>query len=332
MKRRASTHITRESAGVAILDFLSLRFTYHQRDHWEDLIRSGRVLVNGGTCVPGTILESGNSLEYLQPEREEPPVSVSYSILFEDRALLVINKPGNLPCHPGGRYFRNTLWGLLKTERTDEPLFFVNRIDRETSGIVLLAKTASAAKDCQRQFQSGTVRKTYLVGVEGDFSSGPVCAEGLLFRDETSLIRKKHRFSPMDSGREIPDESRRCLTRFRLLERCGELSLVYAFPVTGRFHQIRATLFSLGYPVVGDKIYGVDDILFLRFIENQLTETDRGALRLERQAVHSGSLELDHPEHGQRLRFKAEIPKDMAELFQSVRQGGSTVRSRTGER
>ena len=319
MKRKASIHIPPESAGAVILDYLSLRFTYHHRTQWEDLIRCERVLVNGRPCVPGTILESGNSLKYLQMDREEPPVSTNYSIVFEDRALLVINKPGNLPCHPGGRYFKNTLWGLLKTETAGEPFFFVNRIDRETSGIVLLAKTASAAKKCQRQFQSGAVRKIYLVVVEGDFPSGLVCAEGFMSRDETSSIRKKQRFSPMDSGWEIPGESRRCLTRFRLIERRQKKSLVSACPVTGRLHQIRATLFSLGYPVVGDKIYGVDDTFFLKFIENRLTEEDRSRLCLQRQALHAESLELEHPEDGQRLHFKAEMPKDMVELFETLR-------------
>ena len=316
MKRKASISISPESAGAAVLDFLALRFTYHRRDQWEDLIRCGRVLVNGGTCVPGTVLTSGNSLEYLQAEGQEPPVSTNYSIVFEDQALLVINKPGNLPCHPGGRYFQNTLWGLLKTERAGDPLFFVNRIDRETSGVVLLTKTPAAAKHCQKQFQSGMVRKIYLVGVEGDFPSEPVCAEGLLSRDETSPIRKKQRFSPMDSRREIPGEGRRCLTRFHLIDKHEGKSLVSACPETGRLHQIRATLFSLGYPVVGDKIYGVDDAFFLKFIEQRLTDKDQSRLCLQRQALHSQSIELEHPEHGQRLHFKAEMPKDMAELFQ----------------
>ncbi len=315
MKRKAFIHIPRDQAGTAVLDFLCRRFTYHHRDQWEGLIGCEKVLINGRPCIPGTILECGNSLEYLQPEEEEPPVSTNYSIVFEDRALLVINKPGNLPCHPGGRYFGNTLWGLLKTRTGGEPFFFVNRIDRETSGIVLLTKTPAAAKNCQGQFQSGTVRKIYLVAVEGDFPSGPLCAEGWLSRDETSQIRKKQRFSPMDSEPEIPDESQRCLTQFRLIDRCRGRSLVSACPETGRLHQIRATLSSLGYPVVGDKIYGVDDTLFLKFIEKRLTEEDRSRLCLQRQALHSESIELKHPEDGRRLHFKAEMPKDMAELF-----------------
>jgi 23S rRNA pseudouridine955/2504/2580 synthase/23S rRNA pseudouridine1911/1915/1917 synthase len=230
----------------------------------------------------------------------------------------VINKPGNLPCHPGGRYFRNTLWHLLKTETTEKSFFFVNRIDRETSGIVLVAKTAAAAKNCQQQFQSGLVRKVYLVVVEGDFPSGLVCAEGFLLKDETSLIRKKQRFTPVDSGSGISGESRRCFTRFHLIDRRQGKSLVSAFPVTGRLHQIRATLSSLGYPVAGDKIYGVDETLFLRFIENRLTEEDRNRLCLRRQALHAESLELTHPVDGQRLHFKAEMPRDMSRIFYAV--------------
>ncbi len=248
MKRKACIHIAHDQAGAAVLNFLCRRFTYHHRDQWEGLIGCEKVLINGRPCVAETILESGDSLEYLQPEREEPPVNKNYSIIFEDRALLVINKPGNLPCHPGGRYFRNTLWGLLKTRPAGEPFFFVNRIDRETSGIVLLAKTAAAAKKCQRQFQSGTVRKIYVVVVEGDFPSGRLCAEGWLSRDETSPIRKKQRFFPMGSELDIPGQSQRCLTRFRLIDKFRGRSLVSAFPETGRLHQIRATLFPWDIP------------------------------------------------------------------------------------
>ena len=143
-------------------------------------------------------------LEYLPPKRKNPLVNTDYSILFEDRDCWSSTSPGNLPCHPGGRYFQNTLWGLLKTERSGDPLFFVNRIDRETSGVVLLTKTPSAAKHCQRQFQSGMVRKIYLVGVEGDFPSEPVCAEGLLSGMRPAPSERNSVFPPWIPGGRSP--------------------------------------------------------------------------------------------------------------------------------
>ncbi len=318
MNRRSFIRIAHDQAGVAVLDFLCRRFTYHERAQWEDLIGLGQVLLNGRSCVPRTILDRDDVLEYVPSDGEEPPVSTDYTIVFEDQALLVIDKPGNLPCHPGGRYFRNTLWHLLKTERKAAPFFFVNRIDRETSGIVLVAKSAPAARNCQEQFQSGRVRKDYAVIVEGVFPAGPVCTEGFLLPDETSPVRKKQRFFPANSdfGLKIPGEKQRCLTCFHRIDRHRGKSLVSAQPVTGRMHQIRATLFSLGYPVTGDKIYGVDDGLFLKFIENRLTEEDRTRLCLSRQALHAESLFLRHPEDGRPCRFSAEMPKEMLELFQ----------------
>jgi RluA family pseudouridine synthase len=315
MKRKVSTTIAPNHAEATILDFLSLRFTYHRRNQWEDLIQCKKVLLNGNPCVPSAILGVGDEVEYVNFDREEPPVSTNYSIVFEDRTLLVINKPENLPCHPGGRYFRNTLWRLLRTDHPGKSFFFVNRIDRETSGIVLLTKTALAATNCQQQFQSGNVRKNYLVVVEGNFPSGEFRADGFLARDKTSTIRKKQRFFSSHSGQEIPEDSRQCLTQFRLLDTHEGKSLVSASPITGRLHQIRATLFSLGYPVVGDKIYGLDDTLFLKFIENRLTEGDRNRLCLPRQALHAESLALTHPEDGRRLHFRVEMPEDMAALF-----------------
>ena len=254
-------------------------------------------------------------MAYVHFDTTEPPVNRDYTILFEDRELLVVDKPGNLPCHPGGRYFTHTLWGLLKTDYPEVPFFFVNRIDRETSGIVLVAKTGAAAKNCQRQFNTGTVLKTYQVIVEGDFPNGSIRANGYLLKDEKSLIRKKQRFYPVHESKTIPPKAKPCCTEFHLIRKCGGKSLVAAQPITGRLHQIRVTLFSLGYPVMGDKIYGVDDTLFIRFINDHLTDADRRKLCLSRQALHAESFELNHPSSGKRIRFFSGLPEDMACFF-----------------
>jgi 23S rRNA pseudouridine955/2504/2580 synthase/23S rRNA pseudouridine1911/1915/1917 synthase len=275
MNRKVSIRIRVKDAGQTVLELLSHRFTYHDRNRWETLILAGKIRLNGKSSLPDVPLTSQDILTYEGFDETEPPVRIDYDILFEDDALLVVNKPGNLPCHPGGRYFNHTLWHLLTTRYEGAPLYFVNRIDRETSGIVLVAKTLFAARDCGRQFAAGSVQKRYLVAVFGDFPAEPVCAKGGLCRDDISPVHKKQRFLPSEAQGRDARPLKLCRTGFQLLRRNEGLSLLSAVPLTGRLHQIRATLFSLGYPVVGDKIYGPDDTLFLRFIDDRLTAEDR---------------------------------------------------------
>ncbi|MFH0728202.1 MAG: RluA family pseudouridine synthase [Pseudomonadota bacterium] len=315
MNRKASIQIRAEDAGRTVLDFLCRRFTYHDRIRWEEIIREGKVRLNGEPPLPDTPLTPRDILAYEGFDETEPPVRIDYEILYEDEILLGVNKPGNLPCHPGGRYFKHTLWHLLTTRYGPAPHYFVNRIDRETSGMVLVAKSPVVARDCGRQFAEGSVQKRYLVGVFGDFPPETVFAQGGICRDDASPVHKKQRFLPLDLLNRYPHPVKTCRTDFKRLRRNQGLSLLSAEPLTGRLHQIRATLFSLGYPVVGDKIYGPDDTVFLRFIEDRMTAGDRNRLILSRQALHAESLHFRHPVTGREMHWSAPLPEDMARLF-----------------
>ncbi len=315
MKRKAKCRIAPEHAGRTVLAFLSLRFTYHTPGEWKELCEDGRVFRNALPSGPKDILRPGDVVEYIDFDRKEPPVEIDYSILYEDAYLLVINKPGNLPCHPGGRYFENTLWSLLKKNHSAEFLAFVNRIDRETSGIVMVAKTPAAVSACRKQFEKNRVHKRYIVGVEGVFPPKVVCSSGYLVRDETSQVRKKKKFVSAEATPVAFNNAQACKTSFLSLSCHSGISLVAAKPISGRTHQIRATLCTIGYPVVGDKLYGVDDIMFLRFIEDRLDEGDRRKLRLDRQALHAASLLMTHPNTARPIHFKAPLPLDIASLL-----------------
>jgi 23S rRNA pseudouridine955/2504/2580 synthase/23S rRNA pseudouridine1911/1915/1917 synthase len=181
--------------------------------------------------------------------------------------------------------------------------------------VVIVAKSPLAARDCGRQFGAGSVQKRYSVAVFGDFPTETVCAEGGLCRDDTSRVHKKQRFLSLEQLRRYPCPVKTCRTDFKRVWHNRGLSLLTAEPLTGRLHQIRATLFSLGYPVVGDKIYGPDDTLFLRFIEDGLTPEDRNRLLLPRQALHAESLRLRHPVTGRVMQWTAPLPEDMAGLM-----------------
>ncbi|MFW5636556.1 MAG: pseudouridine synthase, partial [Thermodesulfobacteriota bacterium] len=274
LRRKIAIRIHPREAGISVIDFLSGRFRYQRRIEWLQNIEAGCIRLNEKPVNAVDPLAPEDILSYHPPENLEPEVDREYDTVYEDDAILVINKPGNIPCHPGGRYFAHTLWALLMEREDLKSIHFVHRLDRETSGLVLITRDPETARICQAQFEAGTVRKVYQVLVEGNFPSEPVIADGVLIPDADSRVRKKRRFISSDAKAPIPDQAQSCRTRFRLLDFQGPLSLIEARPETGRLHQIRATLCSMGYPVVGDKLYGVDDTLFLRFIDDRLTPQD----------------------------------------------------------
>ncbi len=298
-----------DAAGAVLLDFLVRRFTYHSRADWAGRLAAGRVELGGKPADGTEILVAGDVLDYHCGDIPEPPVPLEVQVVHEDDDLLVVAKPPGLPVHPAGHYFAHTLWGVLRARGYDS-LHFLSRLDRETSGLLLVARNSAAAARYQRLAGEGGIGKTYLVAVEGDFPES-LEATGWLEADSASVIRKKRRFS-----RIRPDaaDAQDAATHFRCRCRHGGLSLVQAELVTGRTHQIRATLCSLGFPVVGDKIYGRDETWFLRFRSDSLTPADRAAMRLDHQALHAWRLTVRLPGQSPSV-WTAPPPDDLAALF-----------------
>lgn len=315
MERTAKIRTGSKEAGQTLKDLVCRRFDYLGRAAWHRHILEGRLLINGIKAGPDTRLDTGDTIEFILPQLREPPVNRNLSIIYDSRDLLVADKPANLPCHPAGRYFNHTLWALLKEELGLEQPIFIHRLDRETSGIVLVAKNRDAAGRYGRVFAQGAVRKRYLALVEGSFPDGVLRAEGILSRDPESSIRKKKRFYRHARHAPLPDGAQACCTTFRNISAHGGISLVEALPRSGRTHQIRASLKGLGFPVVGDKLYGVDDTLFLKFIRDELSPEDRRRLRLDRQALHASEIRIPRPEDGRMLCFCSPLPADIAGLL-----------------
>lgn len=296
-----------------MLDVLSERFTYLQREAWAGLVERGSVRVNGGTATASQTLAEGDLLDFSVPEIAEPTVATEYRLLHADDALLAVDKPADLPCHPGGKFFRNTLWAFLLRDLGADKLHFVNRLDRETSGIVLVARTALAARICGKPARRRAMVKEYLAVVEGHLEA-PLQARGWMVDDATSILRKKQRFVPAQAGDSIPADASAAETWFEPVRQAGGLSLLRARLGTGRTHQIRATLLALGLPLVGDKVYGRDETLYIRFIERTLTDADRRMLRLGRQALHSCHLRMLHPLTDAVLDLESPLPPDLEAL------------------
>lgn len=307
--------VGKERAGRTLAGFLSARFPYHAPEKWARLVSEGAVSVNEVAAAPDRVLAPGDVVRYCPPESPEPAVDTAVAVLHEDADIIVVNKTGNLPAHPTGRYFRNTLWSVLRDRLGVAAPGIINRLDRETSGVTLVAKNPEAAAACARQFTERRVTKRYTVFVEGVLA-GPIRARGYIGPCSGSAVRIKRRFAPAKTAEpETGREAEWADTEFKLLESRGGISVVEVIPHTGRMHQIRATLFSLGYPVVGDKIYGPDEGIFLRFINGSPEAGDAVKLRVRRHALHAAELSFSHPSCGRRMAVSAPLPADMAELL-----------------
>ena len=309
MERKLESLIDESGIGLRADLWLSKTFPYHSRNEWQDNISAGRVLVNGKIIRPSKKFIKGDIVSY-KPAFKEPEVNSDISIIHENPDYLVVNKPANLPCHPSGPYFKNTLWGILSEAKRE--VFLANRIDRETSGIVLVAKNSETAAKFTNLFSGIPCRmkKKYLALVHGRFPE-KLRAEGYLLDDRSSEVRKKRKFVESQKN-EVPEGGGEwAATEFRLASAGTSFSAVHAFPETGRLHQIRAVLCSLGYPLVGDKIYGIDDTAYIRFIEGRLTDEDYLSLGMKRQALHAFQLEFPDPRDNCKRVFSVDPPEDM---------------------
>ncbi|MBO5307108.1 MAG: RluA family pseudouridine synthase [Lentisphaeria bacterium] len=297
------------NAGNRLIDYLAGRFTYRSAGEWRDRIADGEILLNGEKVSPETLLKQHDMIEYFPGDIPEPPADLSYKTVYEDDTLLVIDKPGNLCVHPAGPFFKHTLWYLLCQKYGR--IHIVNRLDRETSGLLIAAKTPEAA--AKLGGRNWEMRKEYLALVFGEFGEEEIDAKGFLIPDTSSIVRKKRRFV-FELPPEIKGiESARTILRKEYIVSGGR-SVVRAIPQTGRLHQIRATLYSLGFPMVGDKLYGPDERIYLKIRNQEISDEDRQLLQMERQALHSAALEFKHPVSGEIIKTASPLPEDFPEI------------------
>ena len=244
--------------------------------------------------------------------RPEPPVNFDYRIIFEDSCLLVINKPSPLPVHPAGRYFYHTLLTQLEmtlTHRRGHPgphFYLPHRIDKETSGVLVLAKTKVACADLTEQFACRSPRKTYLAIVHGSPPS-PFNVDLPLRRCPISPVELKMAPAPAGLGQTAH-------TSFRSIQSWANHTLVECMPLTGRQHQIRVHLEAAGYPIVGDKLYGIEPEKARRLFE----EPGKEVLELPRHALHAHRLQLQHPHTRETLTFEADLPEDLVTYLETL--------------
>lgn len=205
-------------------------------------------------------------------------------ILEEDDDLIVLNKPGWLVCHPSKNGPWSSLVGAVREARNLERIHLVSRLDRETSGLVVLAKHRKSASQLQTAFAQRRTKKRYLALLKGHLEEERR-TESNLENDPESPVHVQQRVSFGGRGKSAE-------TQFRPLEYWGENTLVEVIPITGRKHQIRIHAAWLDHPILGDKIYGGDPTHYLEFIENGWTDRLQKELVYPRQALHAETLEV----------------------------------------
>jgi len=302
---------------ISVVDYLSARFTYHGYQQWVDIVSEGRVLVNGAVCKVDDRVIADDIIGYDPGEWEEPAADLSYTVIYEDKWIFAVNKPGNLLVHRAGKSFRNNLVYQLRNVHSPQypNCHPVQRLDKETSGVVLFAKDSEQGAVFGKLFSEHKVSKTYKAVVNGDFSLRTPCTiDAPVSKDKESGI--SYKFKTDELGKNA-------LTVIEHAGVCASgLTLLTVRPVTGRTHQIRVHLAHLGFPIVNDRLYGLsaDDYLANANHHND-TCGDDNTLSKRRQLLHCESLSFHHPHTGEYCEISAEFPEDMIQAITIISKG-----------
>ncbi len=307
--------------------FLKERIPKLSRRRIQEAIRV-RVRAPGhGKPKPSTLLRPGDTVivERMEPPVEDEP-SLLVPVLYQDDDLLVIDKPAGLLAHPSNHVHKGSVTYIL-SRAIGGRVHLVHRLDRETSGVMLVARNSAAARDLSAQISraghashasQGThaphvAEKSYLAIVFGEMT----VQTGLI---DLPIGRSRHSAVYVKRGIDR-EEGRASRTRFAVEARGGGFSLVRTWLLTGRRHQIRVHLSAAGHPVVGDKLYGPAESHYLRFIKNGFDERMRRELLTERQMLHALDVTFRHPRTGETLTFSAPLPSDMREFLSAAGLG-----------
>lgn len=288
-------------AGARLDVFLAARLHRYSRARVQALIDEGRVFLGGRAAKASRRMAEGERVIIRYPVREDPPPRVErLEVLFEDSLLLAVNKPGGVLSHPTDKTVRNSVTVILARQFPGQKLHLAHRLDRETSGVLLFAKTPAAARSLNALFIERRIEKRYWAIVSGRVAFSRRVVDLPLGYDNHEVRVRQRIFPP---GEGVP-----ALTHVRRLALGEEATLVCAWPKTGRLHQIRVHLASLGHPILGDKIYAGDGQAYLKAWRGEAQASGR-------QMLHAESLRLEHPATGKTLRLEAPLPDDFRECL-----------------
>jgi 23S rRNA pseudouridine1911/1915/1917 synthase len=308
-----------EHAGVRLDHYLKRMIPRLSRTRVQAIVRDQLWKVapaeQAPPLKPSSSVAAGDRYVIRREATPEPPCPRHVEVLHEDDRVLVVDKPPGLPCHASAKFYFNTLTRVL-LERFGAGLQICHRLDRETSGALVVAKDPAAAALVKGAFEHKRVSKTYLAIVHG----APA------WDDEASLDFPLALARPGDPSklpdvrmlvRPIADGGLPSTTRVKVLERARGRALVRCTPITGRQHQIRAHLAAAGFPIVGDKLYAHGEDAFMAYCDRGLTPELAALFELPRHALHAASVAFPHPAGGE-LRVVSPLARDLDEFFHSA--------------
>jgi 23S rRNA pseudouridine1911/1915/1917 synthase len=302
-----TARVPEELAGMRLDQCLAEVFPGYSRSKLQIWIKSGRVLVDGEIMKGREKLDGGEEIELdAEAERviEYAPQEIPLDIIYEDDALLIVNKPAGLVVHPAVGNWDGTLVNALLNHAPSLDTLpragIVHRIDKDTSGLLMIAKTLQAHNSLVEQLQERSIHREYLALVKGWMTAGGTVDEPIgrhpVDRKRNAVVRR--------GGKEA-------ITHYRLEQRFKRHTLIRVKLETGRTHQIRVHMTHINYPLVGDQVYGG------RFqMPADCSPALAEALRnFKRQALHAAKLGLEHPETGEYCEWEQAIPEDMQNLL-----------------
>ena len=304
--------------------YIHKRLPDYSRTLVQKLIKDERVTVNGHPTKPSYVINMGDEIEVEVPKLIEPQVVASdipLTIIHEDDQLLAINKPPDFVVHPAAGHWDDTLVNALLhhcgTLPESDDVYkpgIVHRIDKDTSGVILAAKTAKAHAAMTKQFQDRTIEKEYLAIVDGEMPLD----EDVIDKDMDRHPKDFERMAVVKKGKGKPATS-----FYQVQERFRGYTLVLVAPKTGRTHQIRVHLGSIGHPCVSDAAYGSGKPVYLRDLAGEGVVDERvpdpNVPVLERQALHAYRIRFLHPGTGERVQYEAPLADDMSLMVELLR-------------
>jgi 23S rRNA pseudouridine1911/1915/1917 synthase len=317
--QKLSAEVPAEAAGARLDKFLATHWADYSRTLLATLVREGGVSIEGikpAKVKPALKLEGGERISIELPAIEEmdlEPEDIPLNIIFEDDAIIVINKQAALSCHPprtgkGGTLANALLFHFnqLSGKGSVRP-GIVHRLDADTTGVIVCAKDDSAHFKLSRQFEQREVKKEYLAIVRGVVKLNRDVIDKRIERDPNNREMMR-----------IGSEGRAAVTEYEVIERFKAFTYVRCMPRTGRTHQIRVHLACIGYPVISDRLYSKRNFLTRSEIMGTLAAPGEAPL-IARQALHAARLSFTHPITGLPVSFEVPPPEDFATTLEALR-------------
>lgn len=314
-----TAYVPEELAGMRLDQALAELFPDYSRSKLQTWIKAGRVRIGETAPKPKDRVEGGETVSLdAEPEivTECNAEAIALDIVYEDKALLIVNKPAGLVVHPAAGNWSGTLQNALLHHDPKLAALpragIVHRIDKDTSGLLMVAKTLQAHNSLVEQLQERAIEREYLAITQGRMTAGGIVDAPI---GRHAVDRKRN--AVRESGKEA-------VTHYRVLERFTHHTFIRLQLETGRTHQIRVHMEHIHYPLLGDPLYGGR----FRLPAQCSTELEQHLRAFKRQALHAAKLGLQHPVTGDYLEWEAPLPDDMAQLVEALREHERTLAAR----